>query len=556
MFVKGKFSPTRIDYLTYVSKRRSRKQQIFANFRVSLREFPVAMSAQTNKHRQPEKNPQKARSSWRRPSQTTRILENIEWLISLHETRDGEEQGELAQLLERLESWKKETHQRLEETNSLVGEVEKQTSQHLAQQLDVKAKDIIQAVESQLGERIGKLDRCVSEIAEKVGKWQDTAPNLNSNSEAHDRAVTELLGRQSQNIEARLERFLEQIDKKTESARELASLPGGDFQNESQIENRLEELGQKISKIAELVELQVYLPVGGGSDGDEAMLVRQVEHQKRDLVDNIQQVSDRFDQKNQELARTIQCQFEEQLEMRFEKLNEHVNKITSALAGQQALLESANTSKHTNDEAPAGMDQLDKKIEGIFLSFNARIDDLFGSLGNRISQFSEGITKKDPIPMMPPVAPSDKETASHWHRQKAAMLSKYGIDPDYRPLKDVPDNSAKAVEPDVQLEEATEQLESLHNSIENISAADAEAIENLKEELTSKLRDAEIEFSINRAKLSQLKAELDGKQVELDRRAAALAEKYGDSKSTETKSGFLDRLTRHLSLRKIEPLGD
>ena len=88
-----------------------------------------------------------------------------------------------------------------------------------------------------------------------------------------------------------------------------------------------------------------------------------------------------------------------------------------------------------------------------------------------------------------------------------------------------------------------------------MSAADAEAIENLKEELTSKLRDAEVEFSINRAKLSQLKAELDDRQVELERRTAALEEKYGDSGSGK-KPGFLDRLTRHLSLRKSRELGE
>ena len=44
----------------------------------------------------------------------------------------------------------------------------------------------------------------------------------------------------------------------------------------------------------------------------------------------------------------------------------------------------------------------------------------------------------------PEVAPTeDEETASHWHKQKRAMLAKYGIDPDYRPLDEASHEPAK-----------------------------------------------------------------------------------------------------------------
>jgi len=482
------------------------------------------MSA-TNKHSEPGKTPAKAKSLWRRQSQTARILENVEMLIALHQTQEHEGQDELTRLVNELDSWKKESHGLLEETNSLVAEVEKQTNQ----QLQAKASDIIQAVESQINERFDRLDCRVSEIAETVAKQQDSGHKHHPKSNDQDLDVEQLLSQQGQELDARLELFTEHFD--------------------DSLEKRMAEIRQRISKITDLVGLQQNLPVTGGTV-DSSVLTRLAEQNQHDFSEKIELVTDRFDEKTEELVRTIQLQFEEQLEQRFEKLNDHVIKITSALEGQQLLLEAGNAS--ASDPGSLASEQFSKKIDAIADSFNSRIDDLFGSLGNRISSDSKSIARPETESETRETIESDEDTASHWHRQKTAMLSKYGIDPDYRPLMELPDNSAEDSAPDAELEEVTENLESLHDSIENISAADAEAIENLKEELTSKLRDAEIEFSINRAKLSQLKAELDDKQVELERRASALEEKYGGMTSSENKSGFLDRLARHLTLRKSD----
>ena len=72
-------------------------------------------------------------------------------------------------------------------------------------------------------------------------------------------------------------------------------------------------------------------------------------------------------------------------------------------------------------------------------------------------------------------------------------------------------------------------------------------IEVLKEQLTSKLRDAEVELSINRAKLSQQWASLEQRQFEIAQRESMFANKYGKMDEPAKKQGLLDRLSRHLS---------
>ena len=424
----------------------------------------LAMPSQTNKR--PAKQSHKASASARQSFETTQILENVELLIALHESRENETHGELSKLITEFESWKKES-----------------------QDVDSDAESISLAVESKFGERFDDLDRRVADIAEIVGNRQGSQPNQDTSSGGQD-------------IEAMLELLTDHFNAKT----------------------------------AEIVEA-----------------AGQVAQQPHDSENNFEPRSGEFHEKTQGLIQDLELQFESRLDQRFEKLNAHLNKITSALAGQQVLLESGTDPE--NDSDPSLVDHYDKRIEGVFLSVNARIDDLLGSLGNRISQFADNMAREESSQEVPVAVEDNQGTASHWHRQKTAMLSKYGIDPEYRPLLDKAPKVSSKVE-DSELEEVTENLESLHNSIESFSAADTEAIDNLKEELTSQLRDAEIEFSINRAKLSQLKAELDDKQVELERRASALETKYGGLSLKGRKSGFLDRLARHLSLRKPESLGE
>lgn len=77
---------------------------------------------------------------------------------------------------------------------------------------------------------------------------------------------------------------------------------------------------------------------------------------------------------------------------------------------------------------------------------------------------------------------------------------------------------------------------------------DSEKVKALKDQLTSKLREAEIELSINRAKLSQQKATIEQMQADLDRREAALDDKLEQAKrmGLDKKKGLLNRWKRHM----------
>ena len=77
---------------------------------------------------------------------------------------------------------------------------------------------------------------------------------------------------------------------------------------------------------------------------------------------------------------------------------------------------------------------------------------------------------------------------------------------------------------------------------------DSDKVSELKEQLTSKLREAEIELSINRAKLSQQRAKIEQMQADLDRREAVLEDKLEQAKKMglDKKKGLLDRWKRHM----------
>ena len=257
---------------------------------------------------------------------------------------------------------------------------------------------------------------------------------------------------------------------------------------------------------------------------------------------------------------------------RFEKLDRRIAAISETIEKQSTLLESrfsgraepgSQVGEHGREfEFSIGQltRQLDEKTEAIVNSFQSQITGILERLGDRLTTIppatplDEGniIESREKSET---VDPKVEEAANHWAQKKAAMLSKYGIDPEHRPAMEMADGE-DAVEvddllTDVEVESPVDQpLESLHQSIDNMSEADAEKIAQLKAELTSKLRDAEVEIAINRAKLSQQKAELEAEKVELERRTSEIERKYAATqKSPEKNPGFVDRLARHLSKR-------
>jgi hypothetical protein len=113
---------------------------------------------------------------------------------------------------------------------------------------------------------------------------------------------------------------------------------------------------------------------------------------------------------------------------------------------------------------------------------------------------------------------------------------------------------ADASEDEEELNEIPET--NLVDTLDSLDETQSEMIAELKADLTSKLREAEIELSINRAKLSQLRASLDAKQVEIDRRESRLRQKYIEMESARNKTGFFDRWSRHLTFRKKKKISD
>jgi len=77
-------------------------------------------------------------------------------------------------------------------------------------------------------------------------------------------------------------------------------------------------------------------------------------------------------------------------------------------------------------------------------------------------------------------------------------------------------------------------------------------VEELRAKLIKKLREAEVELSINRAKMDQQRAKLERQQLELERREKSLASRYPtvDEDGVPQRMGVLDRLTRHLNTSK------
>ena len=79
-----------------------------------------------------------------------------------------------------------------------------------------------------------------------------------------------------------------------------------------------------------------------------------------------------------------------------------------------------------------------------------------------------------------------------------------------------------------------------------ISDADRQEVDRLKAELHQKLRDAEVELSISRAKIVQESAQLEEERRELEKRASQI-EPSSNAPMPGQKTSMLDRLSRHMS---------
>ena len=234
-----------------------------------------------------------------------------------------------------------------------------------------------------------------------------------------------------------------------------------------------------------------------------------------------------------------------------EKTNQLIDYVESLVATNE---QNASTSSFL-------VDLIDEKFEQLGDRLHQQVDELFESLASRLGENDPG--PRNPAPSSdkpttdkpttvtftePVVDNVDEEEAlnqlSAWDRRKRELLAEHG-----HPVEPLKSKVVKATPVVPRLDAATqdEELGALHESIESINNIDAEEIEVLKEQLTSKLRDAEVELSINRAKLSQQWASLEQRQFEIAQRESMFANKYGSLDEPTKKQGLLDRLSRHLS---------
>lgn len=505
------------------------------------------------------------KDSTRKSSQTAQILERIDLLMAMYEDgpssfsqnekvtqnkNGGVTEKAISELLKKQSSEIDATFELLVEQIAEIDSKFDERFKSIDERFDQDSKrpetegtpsDAIETFKSEFEEQFKSLGARLTKVTDEIKRQgksfadaQKKAQGSNrkqSNSKANSDSTE--LAKQVKQLKTDLEEHLElatlQLEEKTKGFADSVAAKfeaKGGFQSEDaqslskDFQAELEQqIGQQLeSKLQEHLELTTL----------------QLEEKTKSLTDSIDKKLESQDGTNRtsqaipedfrtELETQLDQQFESKLgkhlESRFAELDSQISKITEAVTSQQMLIEANQGSGMSK--------QLEEKIESIQAC-------LTQITGQEITIDSDSDQETEP-------EADSSEIGKHWHEQKKAMLSKYGIDPDYRPAIDSPTKETDSTSVPILRDDNQEKLEDFQDSIENMSEADAESINNLKEELTSKLRDAEIELSINRAKLSQFKAQLEEKQVELDRRSAALESKLSNKKS-DVKISFISRI--------------
>ena len=144
----------------------------------------------------------------------------------------------------------------------------------------------------------------------------------------------------------------------------------------------------------------------------------------------------------------------------------------------------------------------------------------------------------------PAAAPVEKDPGAHWQEQKQAMMVKYGFDSETTEPQ-----AATPAQPNNHQSEVAAPAP----TADTPAATEETTVDELKRQLNSKIREAEVEMSINRARLMQERVEFERAQTELERRAAMLEAKLAASTGNETENvadesddNMMGRFKRHL----------
>ena len=235
----------------------------------------------------------------------------------------------------------------------------------------------------------------------------------------------------------------------------------------------------------------------------------------------------------------------------------HADRVAETLANVERLLSQANDSSSSN--APDWSQAFEASLEKNQNRLSSQLDQFTKRFEKQLNDLEQTISKRLDSESIAQInaqgtdqsnagakAEASGESESDWERRKRKMYADYSEDPSTTKDKSKKTKPANSDDGD----ELTSLQKSLHVSIESLDEVQAEGIDELRAQLTEKLREAEVELSINRAKLDQRKAELERRQTELERREKSFESKYDNVNGTPQKKGVLDRLTRHLGVRK------
>ena len=242
-----------------------------------------------------------------------------------------------------------------------------------------------------------------------------------------------------------------------------------------------------------------------------------------------------------------------------DKTNQLIEYVESLVATNEQQASSSSFLVDLIDERFSELaDRLERQINGLFETLTERLDRAAIPVANAtldadpttVGLVAEQILDLEESAELIEDDEHELNQLSAWDRRKRELLAEHG-----QPLEPLKSKTVKKPAPIIPPLDTTvddKEMDALHESIESINSIDAEEIEVLKEQLTSKLRDAEVELSINRAKLSQQWASLEQRQYEIAQREATFASKYGSLNEPAKKQGLLDRLSRHLSRSPLD----
>ncbi len=223
---------------------------------------------------------------------------------------------------------------------------------------------------------------------------------------------------------------------------------------------------------------------------------------------------------------------------------------------------------HVSLQLDSISEKLEQRVDGLFHQLESKLEAWLTQLQAQMQPVhfpaqAHDATTVDHHPSTRPACGHDGGTApatsvapqeSEWDTRKRKMLTEIGLSTEE--IEQIIPPSRSSALPD----EASLRLQrdtgahcvAVHIPEPIESVQSSEEIEQLKEQLNEKLREAEVELAINRARLSKEWASLEQQKATLVQREADWRSRQtsGDgSSAANTKKGILDRFARHMTKR-------